>query len=170
MTALDTGMRLSELLNLRREEVDLGQRVLTVRNTKSGRDRRIPLTQRVLSVVRERMRDPEPSGYLFPQGKGKRPWHARLRFARACERASLAGVRFHDLRHSFATRLVTRGVDLATVQRLLGHQDVRMTVRYAHPRSEDIKKAIRTLEEMAGYSHKMDTTSKRGLRATSITP
>lgn len=170
ITALDTGMRLSEILNLQREDINLGQRVMTVRNTKSGKDRKIPLTQRVFSLVQERMRDPDPSGYLFPHGSGKRPWHVRLRFARACRRAALAGLRFHDLRHTFATRLVTSGVDLATVQRLLGHQDLRMTVRYSHPGSEDIKKAIRTLDRMAGDGHYLDTIEKTGLQAISITP
>ena len=61
--------------------------------------------------------------------EGKRPWRLDTAFGRARAKAKITGLRFHDLRHTFATRLVTAGMDLATVRDLLGHSDLRMTSR-----------------------------------------
>ena len=168
--ALDTGMRVSELVNLKREDVDLNNLVVTVRHTKSGRDRKIPMTKRVVSMIRRRVKDGGDSEFVFPQGKGKWPWRVRSAFVRACKKASLQGLRFHDFRHTYATRLVTGGIDLATVQRLVGHQNIQMTIRYAHPGSEDVKRAVRVLERSAGICHKTVTNKKRGLQIISVTP
>lgn len=169
IVALDTGMRLSELMNLKWEEVDFNRGEVAVRNTKSGKDRRIPLTERVMSVLKERRENNGTIEYVFPRAKGKQPWRVRSAFVRACEKASIKGLRFHDLRHTCATRLVTGGVDLATVQKFIGHQDVRMTLRYSHPSSEEMKKAVRVLEEKAGSSQQMDTIEKMRGKVKSIT-
>lgn len=160
MHALDSGMRLSELTHLKWEDVDLTHQFLTVRNTKSGKDRKIPLTTRVITVLRKRMDTKEDSGYVFPHGQGNQLWRVRSAFVRLLKRTNLNGLRFHDLRHTFATRLVTGGADLSTVQKLLGHQDIRMTQRYSHPSSEDMKKAISVLEKIQIDSHKTTTKGK----------
>jgi len=66
----------------------------------------------------------------------------RTAFKNSCKRAGIKNLRFHDLRHTFATRLVLAGVDLATVSKLLGHSSIQMTMRYAHPTPEALKSAV----------------------------
>jgi site-specific recombinase XerD len=66
-------------------------------------------------------------------------------FFLACKRANIKSLRFHDLRHTFATRLVLAGVDLATVSKLFGHSSIHMTMRYSHPTPEALKKAVEAL-------------------------
>jgi integrase len=170
IVAIDTGMRLSELLGLRREDVNLSIKVLTVRNTKSGRDRRIPLTQRAFNSITERICNHPDSEHVFPQGRRWKLSHARSAFRRACQKAFLEGLRFHDLRHTFATRLVTSGSDIVTVQKLLGHRDLQMTQRYAHPSSEDMKRAIQILEGRVKSSQQMDINKEMRLRVVNLNP
>ncbi len=70
----------------------------------------------------------------------------RTAFRNACLRAGIKDFRFHDLRHTFASRLVVSGVDLVTVSKLLGHSSIQMTIRYAHPTPENFKQAVKALE------------------------
>jgi len=74
--------------------------------------------------------------------KSKRIKSVRTAFENACNHAGIKNLRFHDLRHTFATRLVLAGVDLATVSKLLGHSTIQMTMRYAHPTPEALKNAV----------------------------
>ena len=67
-------------------------------------------------------------------------------FENACKRAGIKNLRFHDLRHTFATRLVLAGVDLATVSKLLGHSSIQMTMEIAHPTPEALKNAVNKLK------------------------
>jgi integrase len=71
----------------------------------------------------------------------------RKAFKAACRRAGIKNMRFHDLRHTFATRLVLSGVDLATVSKLLGHSSIQMTMRYSHPTPEALKNAVSKLDK-----------------------
>lgn len=71
----------------------------------------------------------------------------RTAFKNACRRAGIKNLRFHDLRHTFATRLVLSGVDLPTVSKLLGHSSIQMTMRYSHPTPEALKNAVSKLDE-----------------------
>ena len=72
----------------------------------------------------------------------------RTAFTNACKRAEIKNVTFHTLRHTFATRLVLAGVDLATVSKLLGHSSIQMTMRYAHPTPEALKNAVSKLNKV----------------------
>ncbi len=67
-------------------------------------------------------------------------------FERIAEKAKIFDARFHDLRHTFGSHLVMKGVDLKTVQELLGHHDIKMTMRYAHLAPEHKKQAIKVLD------------------------
>ncbi|MCI0656403.1 MAG: site-specific integrase [Acidobacteria bacterium] len=163
VVALDTGLRLGELLALKRDGVDLGRRLLKVVHTKNGRARSVPLTSRAVGALAARMRSGSGGGEIFRSGAGEAYWRVRSAFLRACALAKINGLRFHDLRHTFATRLVTSGVDLATVQRLLGHSDIRMTLRYSHPSSADVIEAVRRLEQRVRDGHQVDTKGD-GLR------
>lgn len=80
--------------------------------------------------------------YVFYTTKGEKYISIQSSFRTAVERARLGYVRFHDLRHTFASHLVMSGVDLRTVQQLLGHKDIKMTMRYAHLAPDHLKAAV----------------------------
>ncbi|UCC40359.1 MAG: tyrosine-type recombinase/integrase, partial [Candidatus Aminicenantes bacterium] len=78
-------------------------------------------------------------------------------FGRIVNRAGLKRIRLHDLRHTFASRLVERGVDLITVKELLGHSSVKTTERYTHTHREEKKRAVGTLVEKANKAENLLT-------------
>ena len=86
------------------------------------------------------------SSYVFSKPDGKRYVEIKGAFQRALKATGIEDFRFHDLRHTFASSLVQRGVDLYQVQRLLGHKDGRMTQRYAHLSPENVRDAILKLD------------------------
>ncbi|MFO1306607.1 MAG: site-specific integrase [Burkholderiales bacterium] len=120
--ALTTGARRGEIAGLRWTDLDLGRRWAIFPKTKNGDARGVPLVQ---SVVDELGKLPKVGELVFPQDMG-RAWDTAVR------RADLVGFRFHDLRHSAASRLVQNGANLAEIAALLGHKDIRMTRRYSH--------------------------------------
>ncbi len=135
VVALHTGLRQAEQFHLRWQHVDFATGILTVPRSKHGEARRVPmndLVREVLRNLRSRLKGP----YVFPSATGESPLDARNLMRRvflpALKRAGIEGFRWHDLRHTFASRLVMAGVDLRTVQELLGHKTQAMTLRYAH--------------------------------------
>lgn len=150
--ALETGMRLGELLGLERKNVDLVRKVIYVEagTAKNALPRTIPLSSRAEATIRELYgRKPTGSPYVFSTRSGRMITEGTVNraFRRSRGRAALTNVRFHDLRHTFATRLCQVGVDLYVVQRLLGHQDPKMTQRYAHHCTESLRPGMRALDE-----------------------
>ncbi len=164
--ALNTGMRLGEIVGLAWEHVDLSQGVLRLTHTKSGKDRWIPMN----GLVRETLRRLPRSGpYVFGGASGY--CSVRTAWEGARDRAGLAGVRFHDLRHTAATQMVLAGVDLATVGEILGHSTIALTMRYTHPTPEAKRRAVGALEGLlsAGSGHKMGTTVLPALAGSPVT-
>src|SRR5262245_14841771 len=133
--ALHTGLRRAEQFHLRWEHVDFATSLLTVPRSKHGSARRVPMNDTVRDVLRSRPNRLKGE-YVFPSSTGETPLDAcnfvRRIFAPALRAAGIEGFRWHDLRHTFASRLVMAGVDLRTVQELLGHKTLAMTLRYAH--------------------------------------
>lgn len=127
LLALNTGMRRGEITQLTWADVDLKAKRVTVRAgyAKSGKARHIPLNSEAVAVLREWKRQ-QPDGRLFRVISTAKSWAALM------VAAKLENFRFHDLRHTFASKLVMAGVDLNTVRELLGHGDIKMTLRYAH--------------------------------------
>ncbi len=133
ITAMNTGMRKGELLTLKWEHVSFPNRYLTIRseNAKSKKTRTIPLNDTVLNLFESwRAQNPD-ADYVFisnnqPVEFFQYPWQSLLK------EAAIENFRFHDLRHHFASKLVMAGVDLNIVRELLGHADLKMTLRYAH--------------------------------------
>jgi len=134
ITAINTGLRRGELLALKWDDVDFEQQYLSVRaqNAKAKKSRNIPLNDTVLEVLESWQLQNKKREYVFasrsdvPIKDIKKPWLRVLR------EAKISDFRFHDLRHHFASKLVMVGVDLNTVRELLGHSDLKMTLRYAH--------------------------------------
>jgi site-specific recombinase XerD len=89
------------------------------------------------------------SGYVFCNRKGDMIKADKLKkaFRKAVKESGIDHFRFHDLRHTFATRLVQAGVDLYQVSKLLGHKDISTTQRYAHHYSESLRDGVRTLDK-----------------------
>jgi len=146
-TALLTGMRRGELLGLQWEQIRNGFIYLT--ETKSGKGRQIPINDRLAEVFREvRRGDQLKFDFVFCDPQGRRFYAVKRSFASACRRAGIEAFRFHDLRHTFASRLVMRGASLKAVQELLGHADLKMTMRYAHLSHEHLRDSVNLLNDM----------------------
>jgi integrase len=144
-TALNTGMRKSEILNLKWDQIDLEQRFILIENTKSGENRTVPINDVLLEVVKN-LETNKKSNYVFSNPETSRPFKTvRRAFENACRRAGITNMRFHDLRHTFGTRLIQRGVDIVTVQNLLGHHSVTVTQRYTHSNREQKREAVEIL-------------------------
>jgi integrase len=150
--ALNTGMRQDEILSLKWSQVDMLRRTVTLLETKNKEKRTIPLNQTALGLLRAKGKIRHISGYVFASEAGTKI-HARnlLRaFYSARRKAGLEDVRFHDLRHTFATRLVQSGVDLYVVKELLGHKSLKMTMRYAHHYPESLRHGVNVLDKLKG--------------------
>lgn len=140
---LYTGMRVSELLSARWENVDAGRRTLFVPTSKTGRSRFVPLAEAALDVIAELPRKKD-AVFLFPSPKCpgehlttvKHGWHT------ARDAAGLPGLRIHDLRHSAASFMVNSGVDLFAVGKVLGHASVQSTQRYSHLANDTLLAAV----------------------------
>jgi integrase len=146
-TALHTGMRRGELLSLKWEQIRNGFIYLT--ETKSGKGRQIPINDRLAEVFREVRRGNQlKSPYVFCDSQGRRFLEVKRSFASACRRAGIEAFRFHDLRHTFASRLVMRGASLKAVQELLGHASMAMTMRYAHLSHEHLRDSVNLLNDL----------------------
>lgn len=148
-TALHTGMRKGEIFNLQWDSnVDLKHGFILLEKTKNGGRREIPIDatlRRTLQGIIRRLDVP----YVFQHGRiGKQYRDIRDSFQRACDKADIRDFHFHDLRHTYASHLVMNGVDLTTVQWLLGHKTAAMTLRYAHLAPSHLVNAMNTLDRV----------------------
>ncbi len=143
ITALDTGMRKGEILDLLWMHVDYPRRLIMVVKSKNEEKRSIPLSQRLFEALRGiKVRD--ISGRVFPISDRS----LRVAFGKALSKANITDFHFHDLRHTFATRLVQNGVDVYKVKELLGHKTIAMTMRYAHHYPESLRSGIAVLDQL----------------------
>ena len=113
----------------------LEQKTLTVGGggAKSGQTRHIPLNREALAAIKAwKEQSGTSSGYVFPGKDGHRLTNVNNSWAGLLKAAGITSFRWHDLRHTFASKLVMAGVPLNTVRDLLGHSDIQMTLRYAH--------------------------------------
>jgi integrase len=167
ITAIHTGMRRGEILKLRWPDVDLQNRVLTVQESKSGKNRTIPIDDtphETLKALPSRFK----KGYVFPHSSGEPMGDLQHKFQRLAKKAGTGDTRFHDLRHTFASHLVINGVDLKTVQELLGHSTIIMTMRYSHLAKSHRNQAIRTLD-MAFQTDTKTDTIKNSVEVATVT-
>ncbi len=169
ITAIQTGMRKSEILNLKWENVDFERKEIKVRNSKSGNPRFIPINEELSLILSRHKMMKGRTIYVFTNlNTGKALTDVKKAFNGACRRADIKGFRFHDLRHTFASRLVQRGVDLITVKDLLGHSSVKITERYTHSNYEQKRSAVEALSQKIGKNrenllHICDTESNKEL-------
>lgn len=141
LVALNTGLRRGELTALDWSDIDLPAKRLLVRAAaaKSGKSRHVPLNKEAVAVMTRWQRQIGTAGRVFNVRDVKKAWLALVKAAK------ITGFHFHDCRHSFASRLVMNKVDLNTVRELLGHADLKMTLRYAHLAHEHKAAAVEKL-------------------------
>lgn len=152
--AVKTGLRFGELIALKWQDIDFNSQTLTVRRNivhgiegspKNNKTRTVPLTQSVIEMLSQMDRD---NPYVFHNDKGG-PLHytyCRKKLHRFCNLAGLRIINWHILRHTFASHLATKGVSVFAIKELLGHSDIKMTMRYVHPNLPMLKTAIEALE------------------------
>jgi integrase len=132
ITALNSGMRKGEILSLRWNMTDLKNGFILLNRTKSGKRREIPVNATLRATLQALPRRLDVPYVFFDPSTGKPYRECKRSFATACRRAGLIDLRFHDLRHTFASQLIMSGIDITTVKELLGHASLKMTLRYAH--------------------------------------
>jgi len=134
-TIYSSGMRISEVLNLKISDIDSKRMMVRIENSKGNRDREVMLSENLLILLREYYKAYKPKKYIF-EGQGDGKYTARsaeqvfkkaLRNAKINKEASL-----HTLRHSYATHLIEQGIDIRIVQELLGHKNIKTTQIYTH--------------------------------------
>jgi len=145
LTAIHTGMRKGELLGLTWDQVDMTHDFIRLKQTKNGKARALPFNETLWSLFSGFRARPDVA-WVFHDVDGCRYNDVRHAFDRACLAAGLTDFHFHDLRHTFASWLIMRGVPLATVSNLLGHTSPTMTLRYAHLSPKHLTSAVRVLD------------------------
>ena len=145
--ALNTGLRRGEVFNLTWREVDLAGRRLTVEGSgaKSGQTRHVPLNTESMDLLKEWHKQSQGE-FVFPSPvTGEKFTNIKNSWGLLRNKAEIHDFRFHDLRHTFASKLVMAGVDLYTVKELMGHSTIQMTERYAHLAPEHKAAAVELL-------------------------
>ena len=145
--ALHTGMRRGEQYRLRWQDVNLKQGILTIPCSKHGEKRHVPINSAARAALETLQRRKDGSGYACPGPADSRGRDWQRWFEEAVLEAGIVNFRWHDLRHTFASRLVMAGVDLRTVQELMGHKTISMTVRYSHLAPTHLQEAVERLTE-----------------------
>lgn len=150
ITALQTGMRRGEILNLKWSNIDFEQGFIELLETKSGKSRKIPISNKLKDVFDNSNRTSE---YVFINPKTNQPYQdIKKSFHTILDKANIQNFRFHDLRHTVATRLVEKGIDLTVVQEILGHSKITTTQRYAHPVPQRKLDAVEVLNNYTNNS------------------
>ncbi|MFQ6070019.1 MAG: tyrosine-type recombinase/integrase [Candidatus Aminicenantales bacterium] len=148
-------MRYSEILGLRWENVDLEKRQITIKaeSSKSRKRRVIPVNE-ALFVEMEKLRklNGGTSDFVFlyedpKTGKPRSVKTVRGSFVMACNRAGIKGLRFHDLRHTVGSRLISKGADPVSVKNILGHANLKTTEIYLHSSLKQMREAVDMLDE-----------------------
>lgn len=162
IVALNTGMRKGEILGLRWADVDFVKGFIRVTDaeSKSGRERKIPMNALVFETLRGMDRAHE---FVFWNAEtGRNLGDIRKAFEGACRRVEIKRLRVHDLRHTAATRMVEAGADIVTVSKILGHSSIQMTMRYCHPTPEAMRRAVEKLGEFMEKSREKVATVEIG--------
>jgi len=152
-TAYACGLRLMEVLNLQVSDIDSARMLVHVRQGKGNKDRLVPLSLKLLTELRDYWRSYRPARWLFSNQGQQGPVHPGT-VQRQLRRAVLkAGLRkpatMHTLRHSYATHMLEAGVDVMTLQKILGHRQLSTTAHYLHLRGDHLQRLPNLLERLA---------------------
>ena len=167
--ALNTGMRLGEILNLKWTNVDLKSGTIKVEFTKSGKTRIVPMNRTLKAMLARPRKRGEVYVFTNPDSKD-RFRETKRSFKTGCRKAGIEGLRFHDLRHTFASRLVRNGVDIGTVRKLLGHSTLLITKRYVHSDESMLRSAVGSLVRSESLLHPCDMDLREKFGPENPTP
>ena len=167
MMAYDAGLRLSEVLNLRVEDIDSGRMVIRICQAKGKKDRYGRLSKGLLKLLREYWRVCRPESFLFPGACRHKRYDVSTPgqiLKKLCRKAGITKcVSMHTLRHSFATHLLEAGTNLRVIQQLLGHSNIQTTCLYTHISIEELREApspMELLEDPEAVDKKADAQQK----------
>jgi len=151
--ALYTGMRKGEVFGLTWDRLDFSRGAILLEHTKSGKRREVPMSQAVHNVLSDLRKQQErvgeaPEGLVFRRANGARWGEINTAFSVALTKAGISNLRFHDLRHTFASWLIMDGATLVEVKELLGHHDITMTLRYAHLAPGRLREAVGRMDRL----------------------
>ena len=147
--ALHTGLRQDELLSLEWNRVNLFRKTILIQKTKNGKPKTLPLNKIALDVLNQRSNVKSiRNDLVFFSRNGKKIYSNNLRqsFYAVLRKVGIDDFKWHDLRHTFATRLAQAGVDIYKISKLLGHEDIKMTQRYAHHCPDSLRDGVGILE------------------------
>jgi integrase/recombinase XerD len=154
MLAYSSGLRVSEVVNLKTNDIDRSRMCILIRQAKGKKDRMVTLSPVLLVMLREyeNKAKPDKQGYLFPGQYKEEPYSTRsLQLVLAAAKTK-AGIlkpgSMHALRHSFATHLLDKGTDVTMIMKLLGHNDIKTTLRYLHVTNRDMLQIISPLDDL----------------------
>lgn len=154
MLCYSTGMRVSEVVSIKTANIMADRMCILVERAKGKKDRLVQLSPVLLVVLREyaRQYQPDKQGYLFEGQEKGTPYSTRslqLVLQDAKQRAGIIKQgSIHALRHSFATHLLDKGTDISIIQKLLGHNDIKTTLRYLHTTNKDLLKVVSPLDDL----------------------
>jgi len=169
IVALNTGMRRGEVLGLRWSDIDFVNYNINVKNTKSGKDRTIPMNSLVVGALKKLDMSSE-FVFPYPRRKNKPLKDVSHSLNTACHKVGIDKLRFHDLRHTAATFMVQAGIDLVTIKEILGHSTVQMTMIYCHSSQESKRKAVQELERIFSTPNFMVRNREEKLKKDVLLP
>lgn len=147
---LRTGMREGELIRLTRAQVDLAERLINFPPTKKGQKRLMPINERLYYILARRCARLSPADLVFSiDSRPWQRWHIRNRLKVAARKAGVVNFRFHDLRHTAASRLRRSGADMEDIERVLGHKNIKTTRGYVHYEAEQLRPTLALLDQQS---------------------
>ena len=148
--ALNTAMRKGEILNMTWDCVNFEKNEISALNTKNGKKNTIPMSSKLRKTLLELYKIQNHNKYVFTNPyTGTKYTDIKKSFKTVCKLANVKNLRFHDLRHTGATRMVDAGVPLPVVKQILNHANIQTTMRYAHTMREQ---EISAVEALANYN------------------
>jgi site-specific recombinase XerD len=153
MLTYSAGLRVGEVLNLKLTDINSNRMQIMIRQAKGHKDRNVMLSELILKQLRIYWKEYRPAVYLFEGYKSHQPYSTRSSQELFKKSVRIAGIRrhvtMHTLRHSFATHMVEKGVDIHVVQRLLGHSYISTTSGYLHLQNNDINGTSSPIDDLA---------------------
>lgn len=154
MLAYSAGLRVSEVVSIKTYDIDSKRMTVMIRQAKGKKDRMAPLSPVLLVMLREyaKKHKPDKKGWLFEGLVKGTPYSSRSLQEVIQAAKQKVGIMkpgsIHSLRHSFATHLIDRGTDISMIQKLLGHNDIKTTLRYLHTSNKDLLRIVSPLDDL----------------------
>jgi integrase len=165
--ALHTGMRRGEICGLQWFDLNFDRGLINVRNTKNGKDRLIPMNATVRTLLENQAKS---SSYVFPSPRtGERLVEIKWAFGKSLKAAKINDLRFHDLRHTAATRMGDAGADAFTLAAIFGWSDIRMAMRYTYAMEDAKRRAVESIAQNQSLRDHSVTNEKREVDQLPVT-